>query len=63
VRVVREDHDPPAFTRVIEQPPERLGDPLRPGVRELAVDEVLEHVHDDERLHQLSSQQFAIVSR
>jgi hypothetical protein len=49
--VVREDDDPAVLARMCEQACERLDDRLRPRVGELAIDEVVEHVHDDESLH------------
>jgi hypothetical protein len=51
VRVVREDDDPIVLPGMREEPRERLHDRLRPRVRKLAVDEVVQHVHDDQSLH------------
>ena len=51
VGVVREDDDPAVLARVVEQALERGDHVLRLRVGQLAVDEVLEHVDDDEGLH------------
>ena len=50
------EHDDPAFrARMGEQPADRLHDRLRTRVRERAVDEVHEHVDDDQSCHEKPS--------
>jgi len=49
--IVREDDDPAFLPCVSKQAGEWLDDRLRPRICELAVDEVVEHVNDDESLH------------
>src|SRR6266536_5073140 len=50
--VVRERHDPILRARVRQQPLERLDDGLRFRIGELAVDEIVEHVDNDQSTHQ-----------
>src|SRR5439155_4996139 len=51
MRVVREHHYPALLTRVREHPPERADNRLRLRIGELPVDEVVEHVHNDQCAH------------
>ena len=63
VGVVREDDDPAVLARMGEEALQWRRDRLRLRVGELPVDEVLQHVDDDESLHACILQEFVTISR